>query len=764
MKKLLLSSICLFFTIFNNAQNTLIPDSNFEQALIDLSIDSDGVINGQVLTSDIDTLIDLDVFDKGISDLTGIEDFAALENLYCNFNTLTSLDLTSNSALRVLRCGNNQLTSIDVSGNPDLQTLFCGENQLTNLDVSQNTLLTNLFCYNNLLTNLDVTQNSFLISLRCENNFLTNLDFSQTFNLQSLLCYNNDITNLNLELQPNLASLLCQDNDLNTLRVDNGNNLNMTLFNATNNPNLLCIQVDDAAYSSANWTLIDIQSFFLENCNYNSTYIPDNNFELALINLGYDTAPLDNYVTTANIENVTTLDISGNNIFDLTGIEGFSSLSTLFCQNNILQTVDLSQNTALTQLRCQNNNLLFLDLSNNTALTGLRCDNNSLYNLEVNNGNNTNVTFFNAVNNPNLNCISVDDVAYSTTNWTNIDVQSSFSLSCDSAIIYVPDDSFETQLISLGYDSGFLDNYVPKANISSVTFLGLDNLGISDLTGITGFESLTDLSCNNNNISNLDLSETNTIQTINAFGNGMNSIDISGCIDLTNLNLNSNNLANLNTSQNVNLETLNCNSNALTSLILNQNSLLVELQCQDNQLGALNLLGNPNLEILLCNANNLLGLNLSLNPMLVFFNGDDNLLEDLDISNGNNSAITTPNFSTLNNPSLMCITVDDAVYATTNWTNRDAQTVFSEDCSTLSVETFDPNDFLIYPNPTDSRVTISVSYDAEYTFINLNGQVLKNGFFTNGINNLNLESLASGIYFLRVKTKNGLAVKKLIVN
>ena len=40
------------------------------------------------------------------------------------------------------------------------------------------------------------------------------------------------------------------------------------------------------------------------------TYVPDDNFEQALINLGYDIEPLDDYVPTANIIGVEILDIS----------------------------------------------------------------------------------------------------------------------------------------------------------------------------------------------------------------------------------------------------------------------------------------------------------------------------------------------------------------------------------------------------------------------------------------------------------------------
>ena len=80
-------------------QITSIPDPNFEQALIDLGIDSDGIINQQVLTADISGVPSLDVSNKNISDLTGIEDFISLVSLNCGYNELDSLDVTQNTAL-----------------------------------------------------------------------------------------------------------------------------------------------------------------------------------------------------------------------------------------------------------------------------------------------------------------------------------------------------------------------------------------------------------------------------------------------------------------------------------------------------------------------------------------------------------------------------------------------------------------------------------------------------------------------------------------
>ena len=83
-------------------------------------------------------------------------------------------------------------------------------------------------------------------------------------------------------------------------------------------------------------------------------------------------------------------------------------------------------------LHCDNNQLTSLDISQNSDLTSLFCNYNQISCLNVKNGNNTALGSFNAWDNPNLTCIEVDDVAWSTANWTNIDVQTSFSTNCNN--------------------------------------------------------------------------------------------------------------------------------------------------------------------------------------------------------------------------------------------------------------------------------------------------------------------------------------------
>ncbi len=123
------------------------------RAYVKENIDLDG--NGKLDEEECNINL-LDVGNKEITDLKGIEFFTALTALDCHENQLTSLDVSKNTALKRLECSYNQLTSLDVSKNTALTELYCENNQLTSLDVSKNTALTDLYCSNNQLISLDV--------------------------------------------------------------------------------------------------------------------------------------------------------------------------------------------------------------------------------------------------------------------------------------------------------------------------------------------------------------------------------------------------------------------------------------------------------------------------------------------------------------------------------------------------------------------------------------------------------------------------------
>jgi hypothetical protein len=236
-----------------------ITDTNFESALLaipGLDADSDSIIECSEAAAWTGTI---DVSNKSISDLTGIEAFVNITGLNCQTNQLTSLNISSNTSLLNLYCGENLLTSLDVSGDTSLYELYCDSNQLTLLDVSSNKALYNLFCFNNTLTSLNISGASSLNYLDCSNNLITGIDVSSIASLQSIYC---------------------EDNSLSSLNVKNGNNFNFIHFDATNNPDLTCIQVDDAAYSTANWTDIDPGASFSNNCADGITDLEENSLSI----------------------------------------------------------------------------------------------------------------------------------------------------------------------------------------------------------------------------------------------------------------------------------------------------------------------------------------------------------------------------------------------------------------------------------------------------------------------------------------------------
>lgn len=654
--------ILAFYSSIACENLTYVPDDNFETYLETNSMGDTILNNHFVLTASIESVSSINVSGKAITNLSGIEDFIALENLNCSNNslinldvsknialkkldcpnnTLTSLKLTNNTALTTLDCSNNKLTDLKIGDNRALTTLNCANNSLVSLDVSKNTAITSIDCNNNkltylnsdsalslttlncsknLLTSLKISPNSLLTTLNCATNLLTSLDISKNTAITSIDCSINSLTSLNLGINSVLTTLDCSSNSLiaidvtkntqltsincsnnllvslnlvnnttltklncanNTLtsldlisnnfltmlncannslfklNLKNGSNSILTSFDATTNPNLSCIDVDNVVYSNTNWEKIDSKSSFSTNCN--TTYIPDVNFETYLeehdldgetegqnpaktsiwVSMG-DGISNNNLVSTDKIAPVTALDISGLTIKDLTGISGFSALLNLNCSNNLISSIDLSSNTALTNLNCSTNALTTLDISKNNAITA-----------------------FDSTINPNLSCIKISSSANKTA-WLK-DAAASYNEYCNAT--YVPDDKFEIYLEANNMGDGIINNnLVATDKISSIISLDVSNLEISDLSGIDDFSSLINLNCASNSLIQLDLSANTALTSLNCSKNKINSLNISGNSALIIIDCSSNLLTGLDFSGSIKLTSITCNNNALTSL------------------------------------------------------------------------------------------------------------------------------------------------------------------------------------------------------
>ncbi len=281
------SSICF-------SQSFQVPDSNFEQALIDLGIDNtsstdeiDGVVG---LTSQVQNWDVLDISNRNISDLTGIEYFISLEQLFVDNNSLTEVDLSNNLQLQRLFIRNNSLTQLDMSLHSSLERLFCNSNQIEDLVLPESSSLQRLECHFNQLTDLDLSNCDVLEDLKCQHNSLGVLNLNncvlledvdafncdldvvllqQSVALQDLDLRNNNLNALNLSNNSSLQRLNLQFNDLVYLNVQNGANTLMnssSRFFVLNNPNLDCVEVDDVDYSTTTWTNVDSQIVFSLDC------------------------------------------------------------------------------------------------------------------------------------------------------------------------------------------------------------------------------------------------------------------------------------------------------------------------------------------------------------------------------------------------------------------------------------------------------------------------------------------------------------------
>ncbi|WP_025665754.1 immunoglobulin-like domain-containing protein [Aquimarina megaterium] len=662
-----------FFLLFSYvivAQETYVPDDNFENYLETHDVDGNvvavgnassmgnGVANDDhVTTSRIENVTDLDISRLLIADATGLEDFAALQNFTCFENSITSIDLSKNTALQTINVGKNSLTSLDLSGNLMLTSLSCSRNEITTLNVSQNTMLEtlgcsnnqlssldvtnndalkNLYCYSNPLGSLDVTKNLLLEDLDCVDNQLTVLDVSQNLELQELQAYENSLTSLDVSKNVKLVELFIEDNQITSLDISkntvledlscaynaltylnirNGNNTNLNPndFDIRNNPGLTCVSVDDPTYATATFTRKDAQTEFKTSCT--KTYVPDDNFETYLethnsiggvVPVG-DPASMgngianDDYVGTEQIQNITYLNISDQGITDFTGLEGFTALETLFVYKNIVSSIDLSANSNLIEINCLEMKLNSINISGLTSLEILRARENNL---------------------------------------TTIDLSSNLALK------------------TLNLDKNNFSTIDISANTALVDFRIRENtLTALDITTNT---NLTRLFCKDNSLSSLDVTNNTLLENLNCGKNQFTTLDVSTLTNLTDLFIEDTPaLTSLDVSNNGNLEDIGVDNTSLSFLDLSNNTKLIEVYIfNNNQITELDFSNSPDLEYIECN---------------------DNALTSLNFKNGN-TAVLDEVYAT-GNPDLSCIQVDDPTASYLSSWEKDAMVSFSDDCN-----------------------------------------------------------------------------------
>ncbi len=216
-------------------------------------------------------------------------------------------------------------------------------------------------------------------------------------NLEQFTCSNNDITNLDLSANTNLGIVQCQVNAYTDL--DFTNNVNLSLVNC-------------GSANLANLQLPNITSQIAVYCA---------NGELSSL----DVTQLPGLIVlAASGNNISSMDLSqngnldevylDNNILTSVNLDGASNLTRLQINNNPIEEVDITGNLEINTLVFGDTGITSMDLSNHDQLIGVFGENNLLETINLKNGNNELLTFLDLTNNPNLDCIQVDDEVMAT--------------------------------------------------------------------------------------------------------------------------------------------------------------------------------------------------------------------------------------------------------------------------------------------------------------------------------------------------------------
>ena len=619
-------------------------------------------------SSESSAVKELNLSGLGISNLKGIEFFPNLEKLDCSDNKITHLNVSQNTKLTELNCQNNQLVQLVVTGCTELTSLDCSQNQLPSLDVSNQTKLQTLNCSHNKLTTLNLENNTKLILvLDCSDNLLTSLKMKNCSYLSVLNVFNNKFKGDNIgDFITNLPSVtvgqlfFCNDFFSSTdnamtlaqaksIKDDKGWNVKMKPLVGDvwiDYPGSDAILIGNANFPDANF------------CDYVSSNFDSNN---------------DKFLTVDERYGATAINVDGKSISSLQGVELFTNLTKLECNNNKLQTLDVRNNKSLKELYCSQNKLTELNVKNNQKLIVLSCFDNQLnelnlsWNTELENlscGRNK-LTSLSVKNNTKLATLDIEGNSITGIAMTDLVVSLPYRTSTGDGVFHVsnsenttdnemtwnevyratykgwqvmywvgdgwvsypgsdavkinetnfPDENFRAYVGQKSIDAD-QDGFLNQQEIADVKLIDVRYSGISDLTGIGIFTALTELYCDGNSLTSLDVSNFTALTELSCYGNSLTSLDVSNNTALTYLDCSGNNLTSLDVSNCKALTYLYCGGNSLTSLDVSNFTALTELSCNGNSLTSLDVSNNTALTYLNCSGNSLTSLDFSNNTAL----------------------------------------------------------------------------------------------------------------------------------------------------
>ena len=563
--------------------NGRFPDPIFMEYV--KTFDTDG--NGYLSDSERAAVIKIDVSDKGVRSLCGMQYFPNLNTLDCTNNMIGDLNFSKNTKIKSIWCSKNKISGTAlrkmVASLPDRKSesekghiyfrltterenkgmntssfpydkvnaigwegyeystnhwLKIGSNSIENVPISSTRFPDDNF-RNYLLSQSYGADGTLTES---EKDALTDLDVSSKgikslkgiewlTGLKNLQCGDNELTSLDLSYNAYLSYVICSRNRIFGTEME-------TLVESLPAPpvSVWIGQTDDVGLASSLWP------FSGESVEGNTM----TSSQTTTCTNKYWAVFLDN--TAVNGEEIP-LYINPVTFPDATFRNFISSQS--YGQDGKITAAEIA------------------------TITSLSTENSSVASV-------AGIEYFSALKNLTL---------YGQTNMTAIDIHRNTNLEklqCQANKIETIDLSANTKLKTLN---------VGETLISSIDFTPVKN-------------TLEVFKCSSSKFTTLSLSSLTKLKQLNCVNCQLNSLDVSTNTNLQFLDCGYNNLSSLNLTKNTSLISLDCSYNNFNSLTLTANTQLTSLYCNGNQLTGLNLTKNTVLEELYCPNNKLTSLTL----------------------------------------------------------------------------------------------------------------------------------------------------------
>ena len=558
-------------------------------------------LNDYLTQDEVNNIKTIDVSNKNISNLQGVEFLTKLTSLSCNQTNITALDVSALTALENLSCAYcTRLTSLNLyydytygySHNTVMKTLNVSGTKLTELNLDYFWHLENFSCsgctslkrlsmknnealetltirgmYGSELEYLDIS-GSVMKTIDCSNNQLTELSVAYCHHLETLDCSNNQLTALSTFRCYSLETIDCSNNKLDFL------NIGLLYDNYDEKPKVL-------------------KSVNVSNNQLTQLILPDECPALETLNIS------NNQLTSVSLQNcaeLTSLNCS-NCAATLLSIGSMPKLATLNCEGNPLESLYLLSCPALT------------DIGSYTVSDLMKVQNTAMTQL--------------AINQANLKTLVVEDCSKLqtlTSEGCNAELSMTISNCQMLQAIDCKNDHVKGLYLSslpglktLDCSNNILTESIELTGCSALETLNCSNNQLSQQLDLSGCPALKELNCENNNIPVLNIADMSSLHTLKAENNPAYNFTVKDCPNLSTITFtptmsymmsfdntgltsltihNAENMRSFTAVNNLALQTMDCSHNQIMNMTLSNCPALVTLNCSYNPLYTLTIDGD----------------------------------------------------------------------------------------------------------------------------------------------------------------------------